>query len=420
MLPESASVLAAPPSLATRAAMYKLLHYVRMRATEARDGHTYRAGLYMPASRLDALLFDLALIYDALLEAHSGEARILLEAACRTTVRACAESWPLLTVAELAERAVATHRRYLQTGVSLASLSAAVEMMMLRPAFHANQLSSEQRRLRHDLTLVLSLEAQVVRSSALVALGASLALTSLVDDREQHLYLFCDRYGCFNGAEIGEEPVPASEGLETFALPNDAAKRGLDFFASFILLLAAFPLLLTLYCLIKHDPGPALYNQKRVGRNGRIFKCWKFRTMVPNAEQLLEEILQKSPQAQEEYLKYAKLRSDPRITPIGRFLRKTSLDELPQLFNVLIGDMSLVGPRPIAVEERDRWGVHFRDYKRLRPGLTGPWQLYFRSNHPYDEQFQHVRRYAQQWSVLSDLRYLAETLAVPFRQRGAY
>jgi exopolysaccharide production protein ExoY len=415
-------MLARTQVLAVHSASDKLLHYVRLRVHEATLNQSYRAGLFVPASQIESVLFDMALIYDAMLsvpdKGYNLPARF--DTVCAVAAEELHGHRSELDSSEIVARALAIHERQLGNASTLAGLTVAIEASLLRPLSPRNELSNRQRRLRHDLALVLSLEAQVVRSSALSALGMPVDLSTLVDDRDQHLYLFCDRYGCLNKSELGEDADLIGEEADSAPVPNELLKRLLDLAAvSFIMLLLS-PVFLFLFIAIKSEGGTAFYNQRRVGQHGRLFRCWKFRTMVPNAEQLLEKILASDPAAQAEYAQFFKLRHDPRITRIGRVLRKTSLDELPQLFNVLIGDMSLVGPRPIAVDERDRWGSYFRLYKRLRPGLTGPWQLYFRSDHPYDDQFEHAVRYATEWSFWKDLWYLVETVAVPFRQRGAY
>lgn len=415
-------MLARTQVLAVHSASDKLLHYVRLRVHEATLNQSYRAGLFVPASQLESVLFDLALIYDAMLSAPDKDYN--LEGRFATVCAVAADELrghrSEINGAEMAARARVIHERHLGKAGTLAGLTVAIEASLLRPLSPRNELSNRQRRLRHDLALVLSLEAQVVRSSALSALGMPVDLSTLVDDRDQHLYLFCDRYGCLNKSELGEDADLIGEEADSAPVPNELLKRLLDVVAVSFILLMLSPVFLFLFIAIKSEGGTAFYNQRRVGQHGRLFRCWKFRTMVPNAEQLLEKILASDPAAQAEYAQFFKLRHDPRITRIGRVLRKTSLDELPQLFNVLIGEMSLVGPRPIAVDERDRWGSYFRLYKRLRPGLTGPWQLYFRSDHPYDDQFEHAVRYATEWSFWKDLWYLIETVAVPFRQRGAY
>ncbi len=199
-----------------------------------------------------------------------------------------------------------------------------------------------------------------------------------------------------------------------------ASKRLFDILASASLLALLSPLFLALAVLAKRDGGPVLFGHRRVGLRGRSFKCWKFRTMVPNAEAVLARLLASDPEARTEWERDFKLRDDPRITKVGRFLRTTSLDELPQLLNVLTGDMSLVGPRPIVQDEVRRYGAAFHDYARCRPGITGVWQISGRNDTGYGERVRLDRDYARNWSFLSDLRVLLRTPSAVLRRDGAY
>jgi lipopolysaccharide/colanic/teichoic acid biosynthesis glycosyltransferase len=162
------------------------------------------------------------------------------------------------------------------------------------------------------------------------------------------------------------------------------------------------------------------YGQWRIGYGGRRFRAWKFRTMVVNAEQQLEMHLANSPELRREWERDHKLRNDPRVTAIGRFLRKTSLDELPQLANVLIGQMSLVGPRPIVEEEIVKYGDAFRLYLRVRPGLTGLWQVSGRNDTGYAQRVRLDMHYVRNWSPWLDIHLLARTIGVIAGQKGAY
>lgn len=197
-------------------------------------------------------------------------------------------------------------------------------------------------------------------------------------------------------------------------------KRSIDIlFASF--LLAAFaPFFLAMILLIRRDGGPAIFLHDRVGRNGRTFRCLKFRTMVIDAEARLAEILTTSPKARAEWERTRKLRHDPRVTAIGRFLRKTSLDELPQVINVLLGHMSLVGPRPVMRDELDRYGIYARYYQQVRPGITGLWQVSGRSDMTYDDRSKLDTWYIKNWSLWYDIVILFRTVPVVLGQRGAY
>jgi lipopolysaccharide/colanic/teichoic acid biosynthesis glycosyltransferase len=165
--------------------------------------------------------------------------------------------------------------------------------------------------------------------------------------------------------------------------------------------------------------GNPIFVQQRVGRGGRLFPCYKFRTMVNNAEQVLIDYLQNNPAARDEWQQTFKLTDDPRIRPIGHFLRKTSLDELPQLFNVLRGDMSLVGPRPIVPAEVPRYRSRIRAYHGLRPGLTGLWQVSGRNLVSYRRRVALDSVYARRHSMRLDAIILARTIGVVLRRHGA-
>ena len=198
-------------------------------------------------------------------------------------------------------------------------------------------------------------------------------------------------------------------------------KRALDLFGVLVGGLLLIPVLLLLVALIKLDsPGPAFYGQMRPGAGGKYFCMWKFRTMHADAELLLTELLQGDPDLQTEWQANQKLNNDPRITRIGRFLRASSLDELPQLWNVLRGEMSLVGPRPMLVEEIDRYDEVYGLYKRVRPGITGLWQVSGRNDTSHEERVEMVAYYVSNWSIWLDLVILARTPGSTVQRRGAY
>ncbi len=199
-------------------------------------------------------------------------------------------------------------------------------------------------------------------------------------------------------------------------------KRAIDITLALAAILASFPMLIAICLLIwQRDGGPALYRHTRIGRNGRPFQCLKFRTMAKDSEAVLADLLSRDAKALDEWNRSQKLRHDPRILPgIGSFLRKTSLDELPQLFNVLRGDMSLVGPRPVTRTELVHYGDLVGHYLALRPGLTGAWQVSGRSDTTFAERVRLDVSYASDNSVLRDLRILADTVPVVVMRRGAY
>ncbi len=168
------------------------------------------------------------------------------------------------------------------------------------------------------------------------------------------------------------------------------------------------------------SPGPLFYCQRRIGRGGRHFFAWKFRTMVCDADDVLQAYLKSDREARVEWEQDHKLKKDPRVTWIGRFLRQTSLDELPQLWNVVRGEMSLVGPRPIVDDEIPKYGDVFLDYKRVLPGITGLWQVSGRNNTTYDERVSLDAYYVGNWSVWLDLFILFCTIRVVLLREGAY
>ena len=172
--------------------------------------------------------------------------------------------------------------------------------------------------------------------------------------------------------------------------------------------------------LIRIEGEPILFRHKRIGRNGQMFHCIKFRTMVRNAEEVLRHLLNEHPELRDEWTQNHKLRNDPRVSRVGRVLRLTSLDELPQLWNVLRGEMSLVGPRPIVTAEIAKYGKSFKPYCSVLPGLTGLWQISGRNETTYAERVELDSYYARNWSVWLDLYILAMTVRVVLFRQGAY
>lgn len=200
------------------------------------------------------------------------------------------------------------------------------------------------------------------------------------------------------------------------------AKRCVDIAVSFAAILVLSPVFLIIALLIKiRDPGPVFYGHTRVGLNGTSFKAWKFRSMVVNADEVLESYLEANPVARQEWIEDQKLRRDPRIIDgIGGFLRKTSLDELPQLFNVLLGHMSVVGPRPIVTSEIDRYREMYPLYLRVRPGITGLWQISGRNDTSYEQRVRLDSYYVCNWSVWLDTYIMLRTMRTLVMREGAY
>lgn len=197
-------------------------------------------------------------------------------------------------------------------------------------------------------------------------------------------------------------------------------KRTMDIAGSLILIALLSPLFVTLYFMIKRDGGSALFGHRRIGQNGQPFACLKFRSMVVNSHEVLEELLAKDPEARAEWRQRFKLRNDPRVTPLGNFLRRTSIDELPQLFNVLAGQMSLVGPRPIIESEL----VYYKDdvdyYLMAKPGMTGLWQVSGRNDVDYKTRVYFDAWYVKNWSLWNDFAILFKTIRAVRKRSGAY
>jgi undecaprenyl-phosphate galactose phosphotransferase len=197
-------------------------------------------------------------------------------------------------------------------------------------------------------------------------------------------------------------------------------KRAFDIVVSTCALILGAPLLLWIAIRVAASGGPIFFGHKRQGQHNKTFPCYKFRTMAPNAEQLLQDVLANDPAAREEWERDFKLKNDPRITPIGKFLRKTSMDELPQLWNVLKGDMSLVGPRPVIRAELERYGNQVDYYFEAKPGITGLWQISGRNDITYDTRVYLDTWYVKNWSLFNDIVILLRTFKVIFRRDGAY
>jgi lipopolysaccharide/colanic/teichoic acid biosynthesis glycosyltransferase len=220
----------------------------------------------------------------------------------------------------------------------------------------------------------------------------------------------------FSETPIGPNAAKLKHAQRRRGVYRNAAKRCLDVVLVLLTLPVSLPIILGMMCLTALDGGSPLYCQKRLGRYGRIFYMVKMRTMVPGADALLEHHLRKYPEARREWDETQKLKRDPRITRIGRFLRKSSLDELPQLWNVLKGDMSLVGPRPMMVEQEALYPG--RAYFELRPGITGPWQVSDRNESSFADRARFDNQYLVSLSLSVDLTILFRTVAVVFRGTG--
>jgi exopolysaccharide production protein ExoY len=215
--------------------------------------------------------------------------------------------------------------------------------------------------------------------------------------------------------------IPSHQPRTAAHISSEWAVRSFDILVSVVAIAVFFPLMLLVFFLVKAtSSGPGLFRQQRVGLDGQLFPCLKFRTMVTDAQQQLDRLLAESEEARLEWERDQKLRHDPRVTPIGEFLRKTSLDELPQLFNVLVGHMSIVGPRPIVQGEIVRYGPRFSAYCTVRPGLTGLWQVSGRNDVSYAKRVRLDSFYARRQSLALNVAICFRTVPAILSSRGCY
>ena len=198
-------------------------------------------------------------------------------------------------------------------------------------------------------------------------------------------------------------------------------KRGFDISGALAALIILSPLFLMLAAMIKFsDGGSIFYRHARIGRNGQGFDCLKFRTMVDNGDEVLAAHFARYPAAREEWLATRKLKDDPRVTRLGIVLRRLSLDELPQIFNILTGDMSIVGPRPVVKKELELYGKAASYYLKSRPGLTGLWQISGRNDVSYAQRVAYDMHYVENWSIVFDVKIILRTVPVVCAARGSY
>jgi|ERR1700756_1763393 exopolysaccharide production protein ExoY len=231
----------------------------------------------------------------------------------------------------------------------------------------------------------------------------------------------------FRAGAFGELPVRTDsleaihDGLPISSFRYRVLKPLLDLAIVILALPIALPLGLLVALLIRvTSKGSVLYRHRRIGQFQQPVYVWKFRTMYEDSDYVLEQHLDSNPEARVEWTRAHKLREDPRVTPIGRLLRKTSLDEIPQLLNVLAGDMSIVGPRPIVDEEREKYGQYFHTYAHALPGITGLWQVSGRCDVDYPERVLLDVQYVEKWSLWMETRILLKTVLVILHSRGAY
>lgn len=281
----------------------------------------------------------------------------------------------------------------------------------------------------HDTSLGSRAASECGIDTAIVAMpGVERArLGVIVADYVQsfrHYMLLPDFFGVTN-IWMSVRDLDGMLGLYTsqsLMLPlNRRIKRALDVILSLTGGILISPLLLIIAILIKIDsPGRLFYGQHRLGVRGRPFTAWKFRSMVSNSKEVLDKLLTENPEARREWEENHKLRNDPRVTRVGAFLRKHSLDELPQIWNVLLGEMSLIGPRPIVEDEVEKYGHEYRLFSSVKPGMSGLWQVSGRSETDYEERVALDILYIQSWSLWLDLHILFKTVSVVFGGKGAY
>ena len=206
-----------------------------------------------------------------------------------------------------------------------------------------------------------------------------------------------------------------------FDQQNVRAKRLFDLSIIFLTFPLLFPFMLLIWLLLKVTGSHApIFSQKRIGQDGKEFSFFKFRTMVKNADDILKKWISHHPDIKIEFERKFKLRGDPRVTHFGQFLRRTSLDELPQIFNIIKGDMSLVGPRPIVPNEIPKYGIHAKQVFRVKPGLTGLWQVSGRNDVSYERRVKLDLVYIKKWSLWLDFVILFRTFRAVLNGKGAY
>ena len=276
---------------------------------------------------------------------------------------------------------------------------------------------SSEQRLPEFSARTANLQPQRVNSDKLPRMEA--APTQILRPRGRPLRPNIRITGQIDPARLSPVGHESRHGLPDRPF-RDTLKRALDVIGATLLGIVFLPLILAVVLLLRREGGPIIFRHRRVGRNGQAFDCLKFRTMVPHADRVLRELLERHSALKAEWLLHHKLRDDPRITAVGRFLRRTSLDELPQLWNVIRGEMSLVGPRPVVREELLRYGRHLHRYLAARPGVTGLWQVTGRNDTDYRRRVVLDVYYVRRQNLLLDLYILVKTTHVVLGGNGAY
>ena len=202
---------------------------------------------------------------------------------------------------------------------------------------------------------------------------------------------------------------------------EEVVSRGIDIVGALCGITILLPIVIGVWIanIITKNSGPIFYNTERIGKDGKTFKMYKFRSMVVGADEILKEYLANNPEARKEYKKYKKLKNDPRITKVGEFIRKTSLDEFPQFINVLKGDMSLVGPRPYMPKEKDDMGIYYSYIVKVKPGVTGFWQITGRSDVTFEDRLNMDYNYVKVQNLKLDIKLLLKTMVKVVKKEGA-
>ncbi len=274
---------------------------------------------------------------------------------------------------------------------------------------------SVMRQYRADLVLVCGDVGEMPGSAVLSSLKKDGVRFALASYPEFQAASALRRSGFF-----GQDPTVQGHRDRSARPSTRLSKVILDLLIASVCIVAMLPLLLIIAVLVRRDGGPLFFGHTRIGLDGQPFRCLKFRSMVVDSENALARLLETDPQARAEWIETQKLRNDPRVTTIGRFLRATSMDELPQLFNVIRLEMSLVGPRPIVSAEVSRYGESIMYYYQTRPGLTGLWQISGRSSTGYNQRVELDRDYVRNWTIWQDFAILVKTVPAVLKRRGAY
>ncbi len=223
--------------------------------------------------------------------------------------------------------------------------------------------------------------------------------------------------------QVGSEnlPIEVCSVKTEYNFIEKVIKRFVDILGAICGIILLIPVTIVVFFinLFKGGKSKIFFKQKRIGKNGKLFEIYKFQTMIPNADEYLKEYLSKNEEAKIEYKKYKKLKNDPRVTPVGNFLRKTSLDEFPQFINVLIGNMTLVGPRPYLPREIDDMGEYYNYIIKCTPGITGPWQVSGRSNTNFEDRLKIDKEYYENMSLKNDALILFKTVKNILNKTGA-